>query len=64
VAEALGPARRKRAVGGHYLAQAGWTKQETAPLRERGLEYDFYLANQMENPVLDADWRVYCPADR
>lgn len=47
---------------GFYLERAGATSDETAPLRALPLEYDFYLANQMEQPVRDERWQVYYPA--
>lgn len=46
---------------GFYLERAGATPEQTAPFRAFGLAHDFYLAHRMENPVRNADWRVYHP---
>ncbi len=48
---------------GHYLAKAGVPAEILAPLRDRGLEHDFYLAHQLKEPAYDSDWRVYFPAN-
>ena len=47
---------------GFYLERAGATPAETAPLRERGLARDFYLAHQIVEPAYDAAWRIYHPS--
>jgi hypothetical protein len=48
---------------GFYLERAGTTQEETAPLRALGLEYDFYLVNQIEKAARDATWRIYYPRE-
>jgi len=46
---------------GFMLERAGADPKLLEPLRELGLEYDFYLSYQMPEPVLDASWRVHHP---
>lgn len=48
---------------GFYLERAGATPAQTAHFRALGLSHDFYLANKMENPVRNAEWRLYHPQD-
>jgi predicted transcriptional regulator of viral defense system len=46
---------------GFYLQRAGASAASTAPLRELGLDFDFYLVHGLKAPVLDPSWRIYVP---
>lgn len=46
---------------GFYLQRAGASAASTAPLRELGLDFDFYLVHGLKDAVLDPSWRVYVP---
>lgn len=48
---------------GYYLQKVGFSSQELAPIRAMGLDFNFYLANGMKDPVLDRDWSIFVPAD-
>lgn len=46
---------------GLYLERAGCPATQLAPLRKMGVEFNFYLAYDMEQKVLDPTWRIYHP---
>jgi hypothetical protein len=46
---------------GFYLERAGAPAANTAPLRELGLDFDFYLVHGLKAPVLDSSWGIYVP---
>lgn len=46
---------------GFYLERAGIPGSVLEPLRNLGLELDFYLAHGLKNPALDPSWRVFHP---
>jgi hypothetical protein len=49
-------------VIGNYLEKAGVYEKSTAErFLEFGLEYDFYLTQQMNEPTYSAKWRLYYP---
>ena len=48
-------------VIGFYLERAGVPGDRLKPLRELGLNFDFYLAYGMSSPEYDAAWRVFFP---
>lgn len=48
---------------GLLLERAGLPLADLAPLRNLGLDLDFYLAHGLKRPVLDASWRIYHPKD-
>lgn len=46
---------------GFYLERAGLSPSATAPLKKLRIDFNFYLANQMPEPILDPSWRVFYP---
>ncbi len=49
-------------VIGYYLEKAGVYEKSAAEwFLEFGLEYDFYLTHQMNEPTYSAKWRLYYP---
>jgi hypothetical protein len=46
---------------GFYMERAGYPSAQLEKVRARGLQYDFYLANQMPGAKYDPTWRVYYP---
>lgn len=46
---------------GFYLERVGVPSTKIAPIRARGLAYDFYLDYEMTAPAFDASWRIYYP---
>ena len=48
---------------GFYLERVGASPAEIAPIRARGLSYDFYLDYEMTAPAFDASWRIHYPRD-
>jgi predicted transcriptional regulator of viral defense system len=46
---------------GFYLERTGVSAARLKPLRQLGLDYDFYLAHGMKDSVLDSSWRVFHP---
>lgn len=48
---------------GFYLENAGHSPSTLQPLRDLGLNFDFYLEHGMRQSRLDPTWRVYCPED-
>jgi len=48
---------------GFYLQNAGHPQSTLQPLRDLGLNFDFYLEHGMTQPRMDSSWRVYCPQD-
>jgi hypothetical protein len=48
---------------GFYLQNAGHPPSTLQPLRDLGLNFDFYLEHDMRQSRLDPTWRVYYPQD-
>jgi hypothetical protein len=48
---------------GFYLSRSGLPPKATSALQDLGLDFDFYLTNQISNPELDRRWRIYFPRD-
>jgi hypothetical protein len=48
---------------GFYLKRAGMSALDLRALRELGLEFDFYLGNQIKKPTFDNEWRIFFPGD-
>jgi len=48
---------------GFYLQNAGQPLSALQPLREPGLNFDFYLEHGMKQTAFDSTWRVHFPAD-
>jgi hypothetical protein len=46
---------------GFYLARAGCSANELAPLKALGLHWNFYLAHNMRETQYDSDWKLYYP---
>jgi hypothetical protein len=46
---------------GFYLERAGASDNVLAPLRNLGLQFDFYLDYSMADPSFDKSWRVFYP---
>ncbi len=46
---------------GFYLERAGLPAARLTRLRQRGVNYDFYLSNQIENAAYNPSWRIYAP---
>jgi predicted transcriptional regulator of viral defense system len=46
---------------GFYLERAGASAKRTSPLRNLGLDLDFYLLHGLKAPVLDRSWRIHVP---
>lgn len=61
--EVLGHVYPYHQAVGFYLERAGAAPADVAPLRERRLNYDFYLDYQMESPAHDPHWRMHYPSD-
>jgi hypothetical protein len=49
-------------VLGFYLERAGVPAQDLSVFREMGLNFDFYLANQMASPRHHSGWRIFYPS--
>jgi predicted transcriptional regulator of viral defense system len=62
VLEALGHAYPYHQAVGFYLDRSGMSPEATAILQRLGLDFDFYLANQISNPQFDSRWRIYFPS--
>jgi hypothetical protein len=48
---------------GYYLQHVGFAAHELTALKGLGLKFNFYLANDIKNAVLDPEWRIYVPAE-
>jgi hypothetical protein len=48
---------------GFYLQNAGHHPSTLEPLRDLGLNFDFYLEHGMTNPRFNSRWRVHYPED-
>ncbi len=48
---------------GFYLNRSGLPPEATAVLQDLGLDFDFYLTNQIRNPEFDRRWRIYFPRE-
>lgn len=48
---------------GFYLDRSGLPSEATSSLQDLGLNFDFYLANQISNPEFDRRWKIYFPRD-
>jgi hypothetical protein len=48
---------------GFYMEQASYPKAMTAPLKDLGLEFDFYLDYKMKKPKYHRGWRLFYPSD-
>ncbi|MDQ2079024.1 hypothetical protein RA307_02440 [Xanthobacteraceae bacterium Astr-EGSB] len=46
---------------GFLMHNTGYPEESCAKLRALGLEYDFYLAHEMEEPQYSENWRVFYP---
>jgi hypothetical protein len=46
---------------GLYLERAGLSAKSLAPLKALGLDWDFYLAHDMCNPIFNRNWRIHHP---
>jgi hypothetical protein len=46
---------------GFYLERAGYPEKYLAPLRDLGLDFDFYLAYHLGPTTYDASWRLVHP---
>lgn len=46
---------------GFYMQRAGYDEKQYSRLKRLGLEFDFYLAHDMRQTALDADWRLFYP---
>lgn len=46
---------------GFYLEKAGMRPAELDMLRERGIQFDFYICNRIEAPVYDPSWHLFVP---
>jgi predicted transcriptional regulator of viral defense system len=46
---------------GFYMQRAGYDEKQYSRLKKLGLEFDFYLAHDMRQTALDADWRLFYP---
>jgi hypothetical protein len=50
-------------VVGFYLQNAGCPLSELQPLRNSGLQFDFYLEHGMKRTRFDSTWRLHVPED-
>lgn len=48
-------------VIGFLLEKSGFPKEQTEPLRDLGLEFDFYADYQMNDSVYVPEWRLHYP---
>jgi hypothetical protein len=46
---------------GFYMEWAGFTAKQFAPLKAIEMNWDFYLAHGLKNPVFNRDWRIHHP---
>lgn len=46
---------------GFYLSAAGFEASQLTSFRALGLKLRFYLANKMQNPAFDEEWKVHIP---
>ncbi len=46
---------------GFFMERAGFEAQELKPLRDLGLNFNFYLGYGLRDAVLDESWRVFHP---
>lgn len=46
---------------GFYMQRAGYDEKQYSRLKKLGLKFDFYLAHDMRQTALDADWRLFYP---
>ena len=46
---------------GFYLERAGYLSERLEPLRELGLDFDFYLAHNLQETEYDPSWRLFHP---
>jgi hypothetical protein len=46
---------------GFYMERAGYGPKQLDPLRKLGFQFDFYLANSIENPTYNQEWRLFYP---
>ena len=50
-------------VVGFYLQHAGQPLSALQPLREPGLNFDFYLEHGMKQTAFDSTWRIHFADD-
>lgn len=48
---------------GYYMQHAGFPAHQLTGLKDFGLTFKFYLANEIKSPALDADWQLYVPRE-
>jgi hypothetical protein len=46
---------------GFYMERAGFPGELLSPLKALGMNWDFYLAHNIRNPVINREWRIYHP---
>jgi len=46
---------------GLFLKLSGWDSAILQPLKELPLNFDFYVAHAVQEPLYDPEWRVYYP---
>lgn len=46
---------------GFYLSRVGFEANDLTPFRDMGLKFRFYLANKMQDPAFDKEWKIYIP---
>lgn len=47
---------------GFFMERAGFEARQLSRLREIGMEYDFFLAHQLQDLQYDRSWRIHYPA--
>lgn len=48
---------------GFYMELAGYPAKHLDRLKQEGLDFDFYLSNQIHNPGYSSSWRVHYPKE-
>lgn len=46
---------------GFYMERAGFPVEQLSPLKALGMNWDFYLAHSLRNPVFNREWRIHHP---
>jgi hypothetical protein len=47
---------------GFYMEQSGYASSQIDRLKSLGLNFDFYLANDIREPQYDRSWRLFYPS--
>jgi hypothetical protein len=43
------------------MERAGFPVKQLSPLKALGMNWDFYLAHSLWNPIFNREWRIHHP---